>query len=835
MAISRVGGVETRAVIKAVDEASPVLAKIQGKARGFVGNVASAFKLGGANIIAGFIQAGAMAVLDSVKNAVLYIGRQLRDSAKDAIEFQRALMEVRTLGAEGGQALADAADRLSQSFGTAPVEQVKAYYRAISAGANDGADALGLLEQANKLAKGGLADVGQSIDGLVSLMNAFGLETKDAGSVVDALFVAMKKGQTTVPELVESVGRLSGSAKAVGLTFDEMLAAVSAVTTQGIKTRTAVDFLNSAMVNVIKPTKEAKEEAARLGIEFSRRGIKAAGGFANFLQKIANNARLTDDSLGLLFGSSEAMRAMIALMNGDMAKFNEILVAMESKAGAADEANAEMSRGMQDLMKKAEGAGAVLSKTFGELFTNSESAKRGVEGVTGAFNELTRFLKSPEGKAAGEAFFKLLHRGAIVVVEATRSMVRGLQAVTGSDSLKSIANELYEIHKGLELNRQGFKSVHEELIQEVAKKNVEAVQEIIAINETLLNKTIQLDAFEQTALIRQRAALQNQIEQRREMTREYTGGMAQIIKAEQEYAKTVVEGSSKITAAEEKSGSVGGGDSDEEFKEFEKTMEWLREIRTANLEAQEAAMAARGAIADANRRLAEETAKGAAGATAKRAQEAEKIKRAAGEKTKQTLASIENFASSVSSTVVSGFRQMVEGALTFEQFVKNSMLNLLQTIGQVLVKMALVAAISGALGITTGGTGAAALTGGVGFLKLLGFNKGGMVPHLANGGYISGGRPGVDSVPAMLTPGEVVIPAPVVDSVRRGQSVGVDSNRGGDTYVTIQAPPIQTLVPPTSRTSAERLYETSLNPSLNDLEVSNRIRRGNPRYVRSRT
>ncbi len=53
--------------------------------------------------------------------------------------------------------------------------------------------------------------------------------------------------------------------------------------------------------------------------------------------------------------------------------------------------------------------------------------------------------------------------------------------------------------------------------------------------------------------------------------------------------------------------------------------------------------------------------------------------------------------------------------------------------------------------------------------KILGFNTGGLVRRMAGGGFVSGGIPGRDSVPALLTPGEYVIPAPVVQDIQRGR------------------------------------------------------------------
>jgi hypothetical protein len=86
-----------------------------------------------------------------------------------------------------------------------------------------------------------------------------------------------------------------------------------------------------------------------------------------------------------------------------------------------------------------------------------------------------------------------------------------------------------------------------------------------------------------------------------------------------------------------------------------------------------------------------------------------------------------------------------------------------------------------AIDVATGGAGSAA-GGGGGFLGTLagivGKAKGGPIGYgdatswkgFASGGHVTGGIPGRDSVPAVLTPGEFVLPVDVVDSIRRGKA-----------------------------------------------------------------
>ena len=123
---------------------------------------------------------------------------------------------------------------------------------------------------------------------------------------------------------------------------------------------------------------------------------------------------------------------------------------------------------------------------------------------------------------------------------------------------------------------------------------------------------------------------------------------------------------------------------------------------------------------------------------------------------------------------------------------------------------------SGALGAVTGGVLAATGGGLLAALPGLLFNSGGYVPGFASGG-------GVDSVRAMLTPGEFVLPKGLVDSIRLGKAPPKASyaNGGmvaagaaaGPAAVNVQ---MQTFAVP-SRGEFRRWYKSSVAPNVRSM------------------
>ena len=144
-----------------------------------------------------------------------------------AVELSRAIAEVNTLLADTPGELEEISRQtliLGNEFGSLPVEQARAFYQVISAGAGDAAAATEILTAANKLAVGGVTDITVATDGLTSILNAYGDAVDGATDVSDVLFVGVRAGKTTVDELSASLGRVAPLAAQTGVGFDELVA-----------------------------------------------------------------------------------------------------------------------------------------------------------------------------------------------------------------------------------------------------------------------------------------------------------------------------------------------------------------------------------------------------------------------------------------------------------------------------------------------------------------------------------------------------------------------------------------------------------------------------------
>jgi len=265
-----------------------------------------------------------------------------------ARELSASLSELATLLPAGSAELdvmRAAARAMADEFGTSAAFQIKAFYGAVSAGAADAAAAIDIVDTANKLAIGGITDVGTGVDILTTATNAYASTGLLAADASDALFTGMRAGKTTVGELASGLGNVIPIAASLGVEFDELVAGTAALTLQGLSTATSITSLRAILSGIAKPTSEAAKLAEELGIDFSTAGLRSKG-LAGFLADVVEKTDGSADSLSVLFGSVEALNAALAFAGSGGESFNQILEQMETKAGATDAALTTVQQGL---------------------------------------------------------------------------------------------------------------------------------------------------------------------------------------------------------------------------------------------------------------------------------------------------------------------------------------------------------------------------------------------------------------------------------------------------------------------------------------------------------
>ena len=317
---------ELSVLLKMKDEMSRQLDAAKGKLGGFSG----ALKGMGIGIAAGgaaLVGLGAAAI-------------------KSGADFEAGMREVNTmigLNEEQFQNLSQQVLDLSAEVGKGGDELADALYQAVSAGV-PASEAINMIRTSAQAAVGGVTDVTTATDGLTTVLNAFKIPASEAGSVADVMFTTVKGGKTTFEELSASMFNVAPIAAAAGVSFEEIAGAIATVTKQGVPTSVATTQLRAAIQAIIKPTADMKAALDDLGYATGDAMLQELG-FQGALDTLSTATNGSTETLGKMFGSVEAMSAVLSLTGENAATFSADLENSMNAAGAATDAYNEINKG----------------------------------------------------------------------------------------------------------------------------------------------------------------------------------------------------------------------------------------------------------------------------------------------------------------------------------------------------------------------------------------------------------------------------------------------------------------------------------------------------------
>ena len=351
------------------------------------------FTVGALKVEAGLLAAGVAMTVFAVKTAGDFDGafRQISTivdaSEGDLAGFKTAILDY----AQGS---------------TQPLDQItQALANAIGSGV-DWSQSLGLIATAEKLAVATRSDLDSTTKVLVSTLNSYGMEMKDAGALSDLFFKIIDEGDISMADLAASFAKVAPIAKISGVSLQEVGAAIATLTASGIKPAESIEYLRGAINNIINPSAQAKDLAAELGLNFGAAGLKADG-LGGLLQKVAVATGGSAEKMKILFGDIGGFTAAATLAGPQADKFAAAIVAMGQVTGATDEAFGKMAGSLGVASGKISSAFNVLLVNIGtpllDEFGGIANAIAGIftalgESVKGgALGDLAKYIESQFG------------------------------------------------------------------------------------------------------------------------------------------------------------------------------------------------------------------------------------------------------------------------------------------------------------------------------------------------------------------------------------------------------------------------------------------------------
>ena len=266
-----------------------------------------------------------------------------------AADFEKSMREVLTLLPEAGAdtfgQLSDQVKDFSKDFGVLPGEVIPSLYQALSAGVPQD-NVFEFLEVAQQAAKGGVTDLETAVDGITSVVNAYGSDVITATEASDLMFTAVRLGKTDFEQLSSSLFQVAPIAASLGVDFQDVTAALANLTAQGTPTRVASTQMKASLSELGKEgTKADKAFREIAGVGFTD-FIAAGGNVQQAFTLMAEGADAQNKSVLDLFGSIEAGQGVLALTADGGVAFQESLGAMGDSAGATQTAFDTMDQGL---------------------------------------------------------------------------------------------------------------------------------------------------------------------------------------------------------------------------------------------------------------------------------------------------------------------------------------------------------------------------------------------------------------------------------------------------------------------------------------------------------
>lgn len=310
-----------------------------------------------------------------------------------------------------------------------PEEVIPAMYQALSSGVSQD-NVFDFLKTANQAAIGGVTDLETVVDGLTSVVNAYGSDVLSVQQASDLMFTAVNIGKTEFDQLSQSLYNVIPTAAALKVNFGDVTAAIAAMTAQGTPTSVATTQIRQLLVELSKEGTGASKVFEAMAGQSFRDFIAAGGNVQQALQYMEQAALENKVGLNDLFSSVEAGNAALQLTGKGTQMFTDALNANAEATGVTEEAYNRMMESSTQAMAAYEAAYANLTIVVGEQL---------VPVLTKATNLLTESLK------IGGGYYST------GMIDALKASTENLETM---EEIHNIAQKLMELDNGTPLATQ---------------------------------------------------------------------------------------------------------------------------------------------------------------------------------------------------------------------------------------------------------------------------------------------------------------------------------------------------------------------------------------------
>lgn len=262
-------------------------------------------------------------------------------ATKMAFDFDKSMTSIQALvgvSADKVAEMGDAAKKMAIDTGKSANEAAEALFFITSAGLR-GSDAMDVLNMSLKAAAVGLGETKTIADLSTSAMNAYGTENLSASGATDILTAAVREGKLEASALAGAMGGVIPLASNMGVSFDQVGAAMAAMSKTGTDAATGATQLTAILASLKKPTSEAETAMASMGMstESVQKSLSEQGLLAT-LEMLQNGLKKTGQDTTAIFPNIRALKGVLDLTGAGLEDNRRVFDALTDSMGATDKA-----------------------------------------------------------------------------------------------------------------------------------------------------------------------------------------------------------------------------------------------------------------------------------------------------------------------------------------------------------------------------------------------------------------------------------------------------------------------------------------------------------------
>lgn len=203
--------------------------------------------------------------------------------------------------------------RLGPELGKSPKELAEALYFVASSGI-DTSKAIDVVVASAKAASAGLGDTQVVADAVSSALNAYAGSNLTAAQATAILVSTVREGKGEASEIAPALGRVIPIASQMGISFDQVGAAMAGMTLVGFDAAESATNLSGIMSAFLKPSKQAKDALAAYGL--SAEGVRNTiqkDGLLGALDMLRTKIGDDDEALAAIFPNIRGFRGLLSL------------------------------------------------------------------------------------------------------------------------------------------------------------------------------------------------------------------------------------------------------------------------------------------------------------------------------------------------------------------------------------------------------------------------------------------------------------------------------------------------------------------------------------------